>query len=188
LLQQIVLQKLFDNRFELFARMHHHVVIVDVDVSEQLISVVHQRTEQNDMLDRLIASVASTEDQLHVENFATMKNTRKFDFFDANLSREKAFDLLQLIMQLETCFVDLIDLCEDRDEHDERIRDLFVLSAIDVKSIHFILSLIVEQSDIEIEENEIHSKSESNRCRRFLLVRQLLCDSLVFQLVEDESV
>ncbi len=41
LLQQIVLHQSFDDRFEFFARMHHDVIIVDVDVFKQLISIVH---------------------------------------------------------------------------------------------------------------------------------------------------
>jgi hypothetical protein len=41
LLQQIVLHQSFNDRFEFFARMHHDVIIVDVDVFKQLISIVH---------------------------------------------------------------------------------------------------------------------------------------------------
>jgi hypothetical protein len=86
LLHQIVLHQSFDDRFEFFARMRHDVIIVDVDVFKQLISIVHQQAKHYDMFRRLITSVASTEDRLHVENLTTMKKTRKIDFFDANLS------------------------------------------------------------------------------------------------------
>jgi hypothetical protein len=87
LLQQIVLHQSFDDRFEFFDRMHHDVIIVDVDVLKQLSSITHKRAEHYDMFNRLIASVASTEDRLHVENLTTMKKTRKIDLLDANLSR-----------------------------------------------------------------------------------------------------
>jgi hypothetical protein len=39
--QQIVLHQSFDDRFEFFARVRHDVIIVDVDVIKQLISIVH---------------------------------------------------------------------------------------------------------------------------------------------------
>jgi hypothetical protein len=83
-----MLQKSFDDCFEFFARVHHRVVIVDVDVSKQSIFVVHQRTEHYDVLNRLIVSIASTEDRLHIKNLATMKKVRKIDFLNANLSRK----------------------------------------------------------------------------------------------------
>ncbi len=35
LLQQIVLQQSFDDRFEFFARVHYGMIIVNVDVFEQ---------------------------------------------------------------------------------------------------------------------------------------------------------
>jgi hypothetical protein len=41
LLQQIVLHQSFDDRFEFFARVRHDVIIVDVDVFKQLISIIH---------------------------------------------------------------------------------------------------------------------------------------------------
>jgi hypothetical protein len=41
LLQQIVLHQLFDDRFEFFARVRHDMIIVDVDVFKQLISITH---------------------------------------------------------------------------------------------------------------------------------------------------
>jgi hypothetical protein len=41
LLQQIVLHQSFDDRFKFFARMRHDVIIVDVDVFKQLISIIH---------------------------------------------------------------------------------------------------------------------------------------------------
>jgi hypothetical protein len=41
LLQQIVLHQSFDDRLEFFARVRHDVIIVDVDVSKQLISITH---------------------------------------------------------------------------------------------------------------------------------------------------
>jgi phage-related tail protein len=87
LLQQIVLHQSFDDHFEFFARVHHDVIIIDVDVFKQLSSIIHKRTKHYDMFNRLIASIASTEDRLHVENLTTMKKTRKIDLFDANLNR-----------------------------------------------------------------------------------------------------
>jgi hypothetical protein len=86
LLQNIVLHLSFDDRFEFFARVRHDVIIVDVDVFKQLISIVHQRIKHYDMFRRLIVSIASTKNRLHVEDLTTMKKTRKIDFFDANLS------------------------------------------------------------------------------------------------------
>jgi hypothetical protein len=41
LLQQIVFNQSFDDRFKFFARMCHNVIIVDVDVFKQLISIIH---------------------------------------------------------------------------------------------------------------------------------------------------
>jgi hypothetical protein len=41
LLQQIVLHQSFDDRFEFFARVRHDMIIVDVDVFKQLISITH---------------------------------------------------------------------------------------------------------------------------------------------------
>jgi hypothetical protein len=41
LLQQIMLRQSFDDRFEFFARMRHDMIIVDVDVFKQLISIIH---------------------------------------------------------------------------------------------------------------------------------------------------
>jgi hypothetical protein len=41
LLQQIVLHQSFDDRFEFFARVRHNMIIVDVDVFKQLISITH---------------------------------------------------------------------------------------------------------------------------------------------------
>ncbi len=41
LLQQIVLHQSFDDRFKLFAQMRHDVIIVDIDVFKQLISIIH---------------------------------------------------------------------------------------------------------------------------------------------------
>jgi hypothetical protein len=41
LLQQIVLHQSFDDRLEFFARMRHDMIIVDVDVFKQLISIIH---------------------------------------------------------------------------------------------------------------------------------------------------
>jgi hypothetical protein len=67
--------------------MRHNMIIVDVDVFEQLISIIHWRTKHYDMFDWLIVFVASTKDRLHVENLTTMKKIRKIDLFDANLSR-----------------------------------------------------------------------------------------------------
>ncbi len=87
LLQQIMLHQSFDDRFEFFARMYHDVIIVDVDVFKQLSSIIHKRTEHYDMFNRLIVSIVSTKNRLHVENLTTMKKTRKIDFFDANLNR-----------------------------------------------------------------------------------------------------
>jgi glycerol-3-phosphate cytidylyltransferase-like family protein len=87
LLQQIVLHQSFDDRFEFFARMRHDVIIVDVDVFKQLNSIIHKRAEHYDMFNRLIVSIASTEDRLHVENLTTMKKIRKIDLLDANLNR-----------------------------------------------------------------------------------------------------
>jgi hypothetical protein len=60
-------------------------------------------------------------------------------------------------MQFETFFVDLIDLCESRSEHKERVRDSSSLLTLDVKAIHFTSFFTVEQSEIEIESNEIRS-------------------------------
>ncbi len=39
------------------------------------------------MFNRLIILIVLTKNRLHVENFTTMKKTRKIDFFDANLNR-----------------------------------------------------------------------------------------------------
>ncbi len=39
--QQIVLHQSFDDHLEFFARMRHDVIIVNVDVFKQLISIVH---------------------------------------------------------------------------------------------------------------------------------------------------
>jgi hypothetical protein len=41
LLQQVVLHQSFDDRFEFFARVRHDMIIVDVDVFKQLISITH---------------------------------------------------------------------------------------------------------------------------------------------------
>jgi hypothetical protein len=41
LLQQIVLHQSLNDRFEFFAWVRHDVIIVDVDVFKQLISIVH---------------------------------------------------------------------------------------------------------------------------------------------------
>jgi hypothetical protein len=41
LLQQIVLHQWFNDHFEFFARVRHDVIVVDVDVFKQLISIVH---------------------------------------------------------------------------------------------------------------------------------------------------
>ncbi len=87
LLQQIVLHQSFDDRFEFFARVRHDMIIIDVDVFKQSISIIHQRTKHYDMFNRLIVSIASTKNRLHVENLATIKKTRKIDLLDVNLSR-----------------------------------------------------------------------------------------------------
>ncbi len=41
LLQQNVLYQSFDDRFEFFAQMRHDVIIVNVDIFKQLISIIH---------------------------------------------------------------------------------------------------------------------------------------------------
>jgi hypothetical protein len=81
LLQQIVLHQSFDNRFEFFARMRHDVIIVNVDVFKQLISIIHQRAEYYDMFNRLITSVASTKNRLHVvESYDDEENSQNRSF------------------------------------------------------------------------------------------------------------
>jgi hypothetical protein len=40
-LQQIVLHQSFDDCFEFFAWVRHDMIIVDVDVFKQLISIIH---------------------------------------------------------------------------------------------------------------------------------------------------
>jgi hypothetical protein len=83
-----------------------------------------------------------------------------------------------LIVQFETFFVDEIDLSRNRSEHEKRILDSFLLSAINVKAIHFFLFFDCW--------NELHRNRIALslfKMRRELLSKMFACRSVVVWLI-----
>jgi hypothetical protein len=60
------------------------------------------------MLDRLMISFASTRNRRNIENLSLEQEIDEFNLLDAYLSRQRAFNLFQLIMQFQTLLIDVV--------------------------------------------------------------------------------
>jgi hypothetical protein len=140
-------------------------------------------SKHNHVFDRLIISIASTRNRRYFENFSSEQKVDEVDFLESNLSWIWVFDLFQLIVQLQTSFVDVLCLNRSRRKHEVAINLSFLFSIDDMISVYFLFSLSMKFSMLEIESCLICSWNEHDVCRRSLIREQLQLRSCAFELV-----